>query len=423
MSATIVHPDNVRVETTHDQASVDSQALPTDAVARVARKLLPQLDGLVARSLRETREREPAYRTLIDDDDPELGRCGVAFVLHQLAATEIEPERLDAPEHIGRLRAEQGVPLEAVLHAFRIDFHTVWDAMLALVRQEGDQASRPFLHGVTRVWETIDTISVRVSSAYRETESAIVTQRRERRDYLLGALLNGPGSASAVARKVANEFSFNATGAFVLVVVQTPADEHDPLSDPELALSTHAHMRSAWLTDANGQHGLIELRGQSTDELIDKLRPFVQRPVGISPEFRPLAAARDNLWLAELASHAVPAGSVEIATTARSLPASFVAAAPELAQHTMRTVLAPLEQLPADERARLLTCLDLYIRHSATAAEVADRLHIHRNTLFGYLRRIAEVTGKDPHDRHDLLDLALAMEARRIYGSGTQTSS
>lgn len=386
-----------------------------DSVARVARTLLPHVDDLAALSLTVTRAQEPAYRTLVAEDDPELGRCGIAFVLHQLAATKINDDRLDAPELVGRRRAEQGVPLEAVLHAFRIDFRTVWEAMLEVVRDQGGQALEPFVLGVTRVWETIDTISLRVSSAYREAESAIATQRRERREHLLASLLHGRGSLSAVSREVANEFGFTETGIFVLMVVQGRAGEHDPFANPELVLG-NANIRSAWRTDTTQQVGIVE-QHKHVDDLIDSLRPYLQRRAGVSPEFHRLADARDNLWLAEIASRTIPSGQAGIGTTSRSLPASFAAAAPELAQYGRKSVLGPLDRLRADERDRLLQALAVFLEHDGSLTEAANEMHVHRNTLFGYLRRLTEITGKDPHKRRDMIDYGLALAAHRIYGS------
>jgi hypothetical protein len=383
-------------------------------VARVAATLLPRVDDLAAQAWDETRSRERSYRTLVDADDPDRGRCGVGFVLRQLANSAIDDDRV-APELLGRKRAEQGVPLEAVLHAFRIDFRTVLEAMLTVVRDEGQHALEPFVLGITTVWEAIDAISVRVSSAYREAESLIAIQREERRERLLTDLLESRGPLTSISREVAQEFGFSASSSFVLVVIQDQVGEQDPFRRPETLLK-NASIRSAWRTIGGQQIGLIERRGHDIEELLSVMQPLLTRQAGISPEFHRLSDARDNLWLAEIASRAIPAGEVGITSVDYSLPASFAAAAPELAQYSYKSILGPLDSLRAEERERLLQALSGFLDGPDSLTETANALHIHRNTLFSYLRRVAEITGKDPHRRRDIVDLGLALAAYRLYG-------
>lgn len=55
--------------------------------------------------------------------------------------------------------------------------------------------------------------------------------------------------------------------------------------------------------------------------------------------------------------------------------------------------------------ADLLQTLEVYIKESGNLVEVADKLHVHRNTLKYRLDRIQELTGENPRNFRDLFHL------------------
>lgn len=76
-------------------------------------------------------------------------------------------------------------------------------------------------------------------------------------------------------------------------------------------------------------------------------------------------------------------------------------------------MFAPLADLDADERDRLLETLDAYLDSSFSVAVTAAQLYCHRNTVTNRLRRLEEVTGRQLGDHRDLLEVTLGRMASR----------
>lgn len=68
-----------------------------------------------------------------------------------------------------------------------------------------------------------------------------------------------------------------------------------------------------------------------------------------------------------------------------------------------------------DERrkANLLTTLQGYFDSGFSLTHSAAALHVHPHTIAYRLRRIRELTGRDPTDPDDLLLLVLGLKLRR----------
>ncbi|MCX5188870.1 MULTISPECIES: hypothetical protein [Streptomyces] len=60
------------------------------------------------------------------------------------------PTSMDAPRAAGRLKAEQGIPLAALLHAFRLGGRFIWDRLLAMAL--GKDSAAWLLHRASDIW-------------------------------------------------------------------------------------------------------------------------------------------------------------------------------------------------------------------------------------------------------------------------------
>ena len=91
----------------------------------------------------------------------------------------------------------------------------------------------------------------------------------------------------------------------------------------------------------------------------------------------------------------------------------LLAHAPRVATDLRERVLGPLG--PADGRSSgdLLQTVSTYIELDRERRKVAERLHIHPNTLDHRLRRASELTGLDLNDPEDLAAMVLALRQLR----------
>lgn len=117
----------------------------------------------------------------------------------------------------------------------------------------------------------------------------------------------------------------------------------------------------------------------------------------------PTRGFADLLEQAERANLAIRrrlAGSVRLADL--ELPVLLARLTPEIRNATAQRVLG---RLPAEYRRTL----GVYFAHNCSAAESAERLRVHRNTLAYRLGRITELTGRDPRVFQDAVVLQAAL--------------
>jgi DNA-binding PucR family transcriptional regulator len=80
--------------------------------------------------------------------------------------------------------------------------------------------------------------------------------------------------------------------------------------------------------------------------------------------------------------------------------------------------LRPLEEFDAAQDARLVETLDAYYSHKRKLASAADALHVHVNTLYRRLERVAELLGPEWDSPDESLQTALALRLRQLSRGG-----
>jgi hypothetical protein len=143
----------------------------TDAIRQAARRLLDiRLPEIIDRAVEQTIHDEPAYSAgpvSRDDLRYHMDRT-MRLALTRLVGDDL-PEGLgSAALDVGRIRAHQGVPLSSVLHAFRIDLKTLWEALIAEGRAVGVGTRADFLERSSlMVWETVELNTEEVVHGYQ----------------------------------------------------------------------------------------------------------------------------------------------------------------------------------------------------------------------------------------------------------------
>ncbi|MFB7517200.1 PucR family transcriptional regulator [Streptomyces sp. NPDC056144] len=163
----------------------------------------------------------------------------------------------------GRRRAEQGVPLDTVLQAYRRGGRVLWQVMAEHLRaRAGREAdSRDLeLDMAGGVWETIDRYSVAMADEYRLAQLELQSRRDTRRVALFEALLDGRADDPAVATAAAAALGVPSLDRYVVVVAA-----QDPAAPPDLAPVLEAHgMWSFWRPRAGRYAGIVRLPRRDT---------------------------------------------------------------------------------------------------------------------------------------------------------------
>src|SRR5438445_6254956 len=163
---------------------------PAPTVAALGRRLLGRVDDLATELTEVIRRAEPFYRgSPVSVDDLRASvRDNLAHILSQLSGQPMPG--LEPPRATGRRRAEQGVPLPVILHAYRVAGKFIWAALLA--EAAGDEvATTALLHAGSELWLIIDNHSGSVTDAYRDAVAERAHSDSQTRNAMLDVLLRG----------------------------------------------------------------------------------------------------------------------------------------------------------------------------------------------------------------------------------------
>jgi len=312
------------------------------------------------------------------------------------ASVELEPFRVSA-----RTRAAEGMPLEDLLHAYRLGGRLAWQAVVEAAEPE-EQGG--LLLGAEILMRYIDLVSATVAQAYLDARQHAVSEEERRLRALLAALCEAEGAASADAAGLAALAGFPLAPsyrAFALTVGEEGAIRHGQLA---------AELRGRGilaLTDGERGSGLLA-EGQ-------ELHPPAGALCAVEPA-APRGALSADLervrLVVDLGRRLGLDGELSAGEVALEL---LLAGGPDAAEHLEARVFAPLSG-EAGRRAALQETLAAFLDAGADRRTTAASLHVHPNTLDYRLRRIEELTGLRLAVPRDLATLVLAHGSRRLRG-------
>ncbi|MFJ5707109.1 PucR family transcriptional regulator [Streptomyces sp. NPDC093105] len=335
-----------------------------------------------------------------------------------------------AARETGRRRAEQGVPLDTVLRAYRRGGRVLWQMMAEHLRTRAGRAadSRDLeLDVAGAVWETIDRYSVAMADAYRLGQLELQNRQDTRRAALFEALLDGRADDPAVAAAAAAALGVPAQDRYVVVVAT-----QDPAAPPHPAPVLEAQgLWSFWRPRSGRYAGIVRLPRRDTSagrlpppgagpdpalrRLLDALRERTGATAGVSPEFERLSQAGRALRLAEQTLRTLQAGSGEAAVFDTRLTEVLLSGRPDIAERIVTVNLGPV-LVTGGERTALLTTLRVWLDHGCSASRAAELLYCHRNTVLNRIGRVAELTGRSSESGEARLGWALALRALPYVG-------
>lgn len=379
-------------------------------VREVARRLLvdERLDRLTTDAVERVLADEPEYaRSLVSRSDLHRQmRRTLALALLRLAGDPLPQDLATAATEVGRLRAEQGLPLDALLHSYRIDLRILWTALVNESRTGELSSDERQVAAFLLAWESVEANTTEAAEAYR----AALEDKTRSRDALRGRaferLVSTRGIDAATIRDAAQLLNLpERTPLLVVVGDGIPAD-----GALQVALSARLRARSVpahfgWVGDTF--IGIASLDGREVDGLLDMLSPLT--------EWRSGAAVVDDLASAALGvdlalTMARTAAAPGLRLLNHNWPAGAVQASGEFGGVLGEEVLGRLLALPPRERSAVLRTLAAYVDGSGSVSEVAKRTHCHRNTVRNRLRQAESLTGLSLARPKDLATLVLAME-------------
>jgi hypothetical protein len=381
-------------------------------LTELAPLLLDQLDAMTDRMIEVLLRTEPAYRDVLahrEEEMRESTRGNLEQGLHLLigAASGTVRTSLREARDVGRRRAAQGIPLEAVLRAYRLGGQVTWEALLEVSRRS-NRHDTLLLEVAGSVWRTNDAECAAVAEGYREEQRRLAGVDDSARQRVLDGLVEGRGGDPAFVRTASEMLGVPLDGRLVTVVA-LPDPERGPAFDAPTAALLKRGIRSVWGNRNGAQVGIVALGSLSGFEIMDWLRTMAAGPVGVSAVVEGAAAAGSAYRLAEAAARTLPSGSACVAAIDERLPEALLTNSPEISSRLVGQSLGGLLELPGDEREVLLDTLAAFLASDGSPTRAADELYCHRNTVMHRLRRIESVTGRKVTDSRSRLLWQLAL--------------
>jgi hypothetical protein len=349
-----------------------------------------------------------------------LLRTGDPMTAEQLAEVRISAAR----------RAEERVPLDAVLVAYHVGARIGWQA---LVDEHLPEEVGALLTAGSRVLAYTQQVTAAVASAYLEEQQTISGEERDAARLFASALLSGDPAETLAAR-----LGVSIAPAYLVVALRMgphpdESDEKDvggaiaarrKVRRVQAALDEWSGGTTTTLLDPAGGTAFLPTTPEGAGALVDRLPDLATVlgkaagvPVilggamgsGAADVPRAAAQAHDIVRLTRILDK--PPGAYVL----RDVLLEYQLTRPSDAQETLASLIEPLDRNPD-----LLRTLEAYLDNDLDRRRTAGALHVHPNTFDYRLRRIIELTGLDPSTTHGLQLLGAALAARRL-GEGSVT--
>jgi hypothetical protein len=378
-------------------------ATPTAAaqvVGSLVAEIEGELDALVDRIGDTIRDEIPDFRRLPAETLARAIRGNVTRAL--TALRDLRPPsdaELEQAAAIGRERAEQGLTVDAVLHAYRISVTALWSRFGELARERGADVASVLAFSET-LWLWADAVMDIVGAAHKEVELEQAREEQQRRDAFLLALLTGTLDAAELRRASAT-FGLDGDRLFV------------PFRARSLDTGAPAHRVAAALA---GTDGLVMALDRDLAGVAARAPAAMPRLVtGFGPAVRLEALPAAFAMASRALQTAVAFGQQGAYSLADLSIRPAILADEALGDAFAARYLEPLGglgRLGAELEATLRTWFD----EGRRVEDTARVLHVHPNTLRHRLRRFEEATGANLRDPRHLVELWWALERRHLAG-------
>lgn len=315
----------------------------------------------------------------------------------------------DAAKETGRRRAEQGVPLDAVLRSFRLGGRLIWEDLHHQVTTGGELDVDGLREAGTRLWVVVDATSAQVAASYHAAERAMLRADDQRRAALWEDVMGGRAQDRAFAREASRILDVPVAGPMLVFALAWP----DFLDTHELEHALAAvPVRATFVRRTDTVIGLVFSGEVVPGQIHDVVRKLTTWPVGVSSVVDGLPATDRGLAQATVALQTL-AGRPGVALFDECLPDALLLSAPEVSEHLVARWLGGVLALPGAESEQLLATLEAWVASGGSAVATATAVHCHRNTVANRLRRVGDLTGLELGEIPPL-GLGLALRAFRL---------
>jgi hypothetical protein len=313
----------------------------------------------------------------------------------------------------GSKRAAAGVPLPAVMDAYRIASQHLWDAVVQIATKPPGVSPDVLIQATTRIWHIQDTYTDAMTSAYRQQITQQVLEDEAERAALTEALVDGRTLDDYTVWEVAQLLRLPTSGPYVVVAASCPTVGKQALPGITAKLRS-VDIFSAWRLLPDIQIGIAHVSTESKrDAVVELLERQATTRVGVSPPFNDLTDTAQALRYARVALNARNSRTGGVTVFEDSLLAVAAVSAPEVTNKVAALVFSQFDDLPSADKGVLFETFRSWVANKGSVANTAAQLFCHPNTVRHRLHRIEARTSRSLAVPDQLAELCLAFETRQ----------
>jgi PucR C-terminal helix-turn-helix domain/GGDEF-like domain len=399
------------------------------AVTTIIDALLERLDEVVDRCVNAISETVPSYGRrgdMLMEDVRDAVRGNVATLSQVLSqGRDVRKEELEAIERVGARRAEAGIPLDDVLHAYRTVSRVCWDILSEECRAYQGDALEAAIQLAQAVLRYTDEISTSVAEAYARAQRAIVREQEGARREFLADLLYGTEASPEDILRRALTFGYDLSLGYVALVGVGP----QPNGRNE---SIVAAAVSAAIAEASADPIVLQ-KGEQTialvpddpsidsalvpEKLIAELGNGWHFGMG-GPEPGLEGIRRAYLEAREALEIGLALGMEDSVYRFEDLLLyHFLRSEPALVDRFVDQTLGPLVAYDERRKGELVKTIEAYFNSDGSVKMAGEALFAHPHTVTYRLKQVERLTGWSLRNPEDKLRLQLALRAYRLAQS------
>ncbi len=373
----------------------------------------PELPGLLREMATEIVSAIPEYRPLMDGPNARVIRLGIeqniaAFVDQIAVPTATTVLRDDICRRFGRFEAYEGRSLDMLQEAYRIGCQTALRRARTLGKRYNLSAT-VMLAFADALFAYMGDLAALSREGYLQAMAELGEEPDNRRRQLLRRILTGSSVARSALAELAEHAAWPLPAEVTMVAVDAGARPSTAALDKDILL------------DLTVPEPHLLVPGALTPERragLDRALEGCRAAYGLTT---PLAEAADSLRWARHALVLAAAGIIDDAPVTACedhLLSLWLLGDPALVEQLAKRYLGPLSALTAAQRGRLVDTLLTWLTTRGTAAQMAQLLGVHPQTVRYRMRILDRAFGEQLADPDERFATEVALRALHVRHRG-----
>jgi hypothetical protein len=312
----------------------------------------------------------------------------------------------------GSRRAAAGIPLPAVMDAYRVASYRLWDAVVDIATEKRGVSRDMVIQATRRIWRFQNLYTDAMANAYRQQNMHQVFEDEAERAALTEALIDGRTITDYSVWEVAQLLRLPLSGPYMVIAAECPTLGKQAL--PGITAKLRAvDIFSAWRLLPDIQVGVAQVPSSSKrDTMLELFERQAIKRVGVSPQYDQLTNTAQALRYARVALNARSSNNGGVTVFDNSVLAVAAVSAPEVTKKVATVILGQFDDLPTEEKAVLFDTFRAWLANKGSVTNAAAQLHVHPNTVRHRLHRIERHTRRSLAVPDELAEMCLAFAVR-----------